>query len=232
MVCIISIFLSVSIPDREVQASGLLGYGLVVEANSILYRNPVESDASDNIYFYLPETYFVEVLEQVDQVFYKVRYDDIEGYVKFSSINIKDYEPVSVFPSNLILTVTGEIDAYVKTFPNTSSQKVTELPSGSSVQYYNKIYGQELNSGSPYWYYVKIQNGAQTQYGYIYEDYVTVQSEIIIPNDTSAKPAPQDKDPDEKLNETYNFWTQIIIALAICIPVVFIIYLIFKPRKA
>ncbi|HEY8443791.1 MAG TPA: SH3 domain-containing protein [Clostridia bacterium] len=213
------------------RAASPLGYGLIVESNSILYRNPVDTNASDNLYFYLPETYFVEVLEQVDQVFYKVRYDDIIGYVKFSAINIKDYEPASKFPTNLFLTVSGDITANIRALPDTSSEIVASLPSGANLQYYNKIKGQELKAGSHYWYYVKIQNGAQTKYGYIYEEYVDVQNEILIPNDISPKPVKPINDPDEKLNQTYNFWTQLLIAIAICVPVVFFIYLIFKPRK-
>ena len=208
-----------------------LGYGLIVESKSILYRNPTSSDTADNIYFYLPETYFVEVLEQVDEIFYKVKYIDIVGYVKFSAINIKDYEPVSIFPSNLSLKISGDITANIRSLPETSSTLVATLASGASVQYYNKTPGQELNSGSSYWYYIKVTNGAQVLYGYVYSDYITVNSEIVIPNDISPKPAANQKDPDEKLNDRYTFWTQIIIALAVCIPVVFIIYLIFKPRK-
>jgi hypothetical protein len=230
--CAISIVLSAAFIKNECQAATPLGYGLIVEANSILYRNPMDLDTPDNVYFFLPETYFVEVLEQVDQVFYKVRYDDIIGYVKFSAINIKDYEPVSIFPSNLFLTISGDITANVRALPDSNSDLVATLASGASAQYYNKTLGQELNSGSAYCYYIKIQNGAMTQYGYLYADYVTVQNEIIIPNDTSPKPSPSVKDPEEKLNDTFTFWTQIIIALAICIPVVFLIYLIFKPKKA
>lgn len=230
MIVLILIFSSV-MSFGQVKASDSLGYGLIVESNSILYRNPTDSDAMDNIYFYLPETYFVEILEKIDQVFYKVKYDDIIGYVKFSAINIKNYEPASKYPTNLFLTVSGDIMAYVRALPDTSAERVARLPSGTSVQYYNKIQGQELTTGSPYWYYVKLQNGAQTQYGYIYSDYVTVQNEILFPNDISPKPVAPVVDPDEKLNQTYNFWTQLLIAIAICVPVVFFIYLIFKPRK-
>lgn len=208
-----------------------LGYGLIVEPKSILYRNPTSSDLADNVYFYLPETYFVEVLERVDEVFYKVRYVDVVGYVKFSAINIKDYVPVSVFPTNLTLKISGDITANIRSLPDTGSALVTTLASGTTAQYYNKTPGQELNSGSSYWYYIKVNNGSQSLYGYVYSDYVTVNTEIVFPNDISPMPASNVKDPDEKLNDTYTFWTQVIIALAICIPVVFIIYLIFKPRK-
>jgi hypothetical protein len=228
---LVLIFISVAAFD-QVKASSL-GYGLIVESDAVLYRTPTDSDAMDNIYFYLPETYFVEILEQIDQIFYKVRYDDIEGYVKFSDINIKDYEPASKYPTNLLLTVSGDITANVRALPDRSSELVASLTSGTSIQYYNKILGQELNTGSSYWYYVKIQNGAQTQYGYIYyADYVTVQNEILIPNDISPKPVEPVEDPEEKLNQKYTFWTQLLIAVAICVPVVFFIYLIFKPRKA
>ncbi|HEY8423823.1 MAG TPA: SH3 domain-containing protein [Clostridia bacterium] len=227
------LFLNIGSLTSNTLAAENLGYGLIVESNSVLYRNPIESDASDNIYFYLPETYFVEILEQTDQIFYKVRYDDIVGYVKFSAINIKDYEPVSAFPVNLFLTVSGDLTANVRALPDSSSTLIASLPSGTSVQYYNKIHGQELKPGSPFWYCIKLQNGPQVQYGYIYAEYVTVQNEIIFPNDISPKPVSNPaEDPDEKLNETYNFWTQLLIALAICIPVVFLIYIIFKPRKA
>ncbi len=206
-------------------------YGLIVESKTILYRTPVNSDESDNIYFYLPETYFVELLEKVDEVFYKVKYVDLVGYVKFSAINVKDYIPVSKFPTNLSLKVSGDITANIRLMPNTGSELVTTLPSGASAEYYNKIEGQQLNSGSSYWYYIKVTNGSQSLWGYIYADYITVTSEILIPNDISAQPSNDKKDPDEKLNDKYTFWTQVLIAVAICIPVVFIIYLIFKPRK-
>ncbi|HEY8390169.1 MAG TPA: SH3 domain-containing protein [Clostridia bacterium] len=218
-------------PKKTHAQNGNLGYGLIVESKSVLYRNPVNSDTLDNIYFYLPETYFVEVLEKIDDVFYKVRYVDVVGYVKFSAINIKNYVPVSVFPTNLSLKINGDITVNVRSLPDTSSALITTLPSGTSVEYYNKTSGQELNSGSAYWYYVKINTGTQTLYGYVYSDYITLNSEIIYPNDISPMPVSNEKDPDEILNDKYTFWTQIIIALAVCIPIVFIIYLIFKPRK-
>lgn len=232
LLAVISVFNGFFTSDKNIQAqTPALGYGLIVESKSILYRNPTNSDTTDNIYFYLPETYFVEVLEQVDEVFYKVKYIDIVGYVKFSAINIKDYEPVSIFPTNLSLKISGDITANIRSLPETSSPLVATLASGASAQYYNKTPGQELNSGSSYWYFIKVTNGAQVLHGYVYADYVTVNSEIVIPNDISPKPANNQKDPDEKLNDKYTFWTQVLIALAVCIPVVFIIYLIFKPRR-
>lgn len=217
---------------QKVQAEeGALGYGLIVENNSLLYRTPTDSDLPENIYFYLPETYFVEILEQVDEVFYYVRFSNVLGYVKFSAINVKDYVPVSIFPKNLTLKISGDLSANIRELPQSSSTLVTSLPSGTSMVYLNKTAGQELRSGQSYWYFVKIPNETADKYGYIYADYISLESEIIIPNDTSPMPIEDNPNSEEKKNNTYTIWTQVIIALAVCIPVVFIIYLLFKPRK-
>lgn len=233
VICII-ISLGVFSPASAIAAGeNTTTYALIVENNALFYRTPTNDDSAQNIWFYLPETYFVEIIRQVDNIFYEARYDGISGYVKFSDINIKDYTPASIYPLDLQLKISA-VDSTVKvrSVPSVSGNIVATLEWGDIVTYYNKTAGEELEPSNPYWYYVIVENDGLTVGGYVYSTNVQIISDIIIPNDISAAPAVSPGvEEGQKLNKKYENITKIILALAICIPTVAVIFMMFRPRE-
>ena len=56
-------------------------YARIMFDDVFLYKEPTENNNNENIYFVLPQTYFVELLDKCEN-FYKARYLDKIGYVK------------------------------------------------------------------------------------------------------------------------------------------------------
>ena len=54
-------------------------YARIMYDDVYLYKSPIDLDEYNNIYFSLPRTYFVELLESSNSEFYKVNYLSFTG---------------------------------------------------------------------------------------------------------------------------------------------------------
>ena len=57
-------------------------YAQILHAGCYLYKTPIENTNYANVYFMIENTYFVELLSDYNDEFYKAKYMDIIGYVK------------------------------------------------------------------------------------------------------------------------------------------------------
>ena len=130
-------------------------YARVVQENVYLYKttNPLPQNA----YFELPNSYFVLLLSNFNQIFYKAQYKDIVGYV------LKDeVEPVSETPTTPFLY---DVNFYAFTTDGTEitsspfkdfQTTLTTIEKYENVEYYGQIIGYEKTQGrGDLWYYEK-----------------------------------------------------------------------------
>ena len=126
-------------------SSNSKNYARITQNQVYLYTLP--EDKYENVLFEIPKTYFVELLSQHNNLFYKAKYIDIVGFVK-----VDDVLPVSTAPQNPYADnirfrvyssdgVNVRTEPYIKNGLETIKGSLTVLD--ENVIYYGKIEGEE-----------------------------------------------------------------------------------------
>ena len=219
-------------------------YARVKSANVKLYKTATEVEDYSNYYFFIPETYFVELTGYENEKFFCARYLDVVGYVKISEVQCVAGLPQKPFASQMSFRIFIPSGIELRSSP-TQSEGLNALSNinflETNLQYYGTANGEEaISYKGNVWYYCKYFKADTELQGYVYSAYCDLLS-TLQPNtevleyvdeptfqtkDTSADPANTDASIS-KLPST----TQILIIVAICVPCILIIYLIFRPTK-
>lgn len=181
----------------------------------------------------LPAGYFVlQSSPDAPDGYISVTYDDLNGYVQKSAVTAVDYTPVNKYET----TVTFRCDndgqpVNLRSAPRKSAEILTVLESTASGRCYGHIDGDALiESVGTKWYYV----ASGDLRGYCYCAHVDV--DVTPPNIIEKEPPPEEPsdpavtepsgDPPEM-----SVTTTIILIVALCIPVPFIMFYFFRKPK-
>ncbi len=174
-------------PQKVSAVSTQTYFARVMADNVYLYRNAIDNNDYSNIYFELPRTFFVELVDEYDSNFYVARYLDIDGYVKKDCVTAIEGTPEMPFLTTVCFRVYSE-----------QSQDMRKLPTGAggaeyqeyflpqdnlNITYIGKILGEPLiNKRSNVWYYCKFMDST-AHYGYVYGEFCDdgEGNELIIP---------------------------------------------------
>lgn len=176
MLVLILIFLFSQTTTLNVYAGSNQTYFARVMFDQVyLYKTPNDIDDSSNILFELPKTYFVELLENANNKFYKVNYSTFTGYVKKDSVQAIAGIPLSPYLENINFRVYAEMSRDLRSEPNLSngsSSQIAYIPLFTrNITYYGKIIGESLIDGrTNVWYYCKY-SADKDYYGYVYSDF-------------------------------------------------------------
>ncbi len=218
-------------------------YAQIVSSNVKLYRSTNGSEEVSNIFFVIPQTYFVEISSCENSNFFTARYLDKTGYVKKSEVKCVKGVPQTPF-ANASFRVFIPGGTALRSSPSQSEglNTIETLPFlETNLRYYGTIDGEEaISHKSSTWFYCKyIRNGSEV-FGYVYGAFcdllTTIPSntelleEIEEPDFTVPTQAPANQVEESGLSSLPST-TQIIIIVAVCLPCVVIIYLLFKPTK-
>ena len=183
MLVLILIFLFSQSTTLEVcAATNETFFARVMFEQVYLYKTPNEITDSSNIYFELPQTYFVELIDSANDLFYKANYLNFTGYVKKDSVQAIAGVPMCPYLENINFRVYAELSRDLRTEPNQSngsSSQVAYIPLLSkNITYYGKIVGESLIDGrTNIWYYCKY-SADKDYYGYVYSDFCDEMSTI------------------------------------------------------
>ena len=213
-------------------------YAQILFDSVYLYKTPT-NDSVANIYFELPKTYFVELLDNATQDFYLVRYINIKGYVKKESVQAVEKIPVTPFLDNINFRVYADLSRGLYSEPNASSSTsslVANIPLYSrNLTFYGKIIGENLIEGrTDIWYYCKY-TADKDYYGYVYSDFC---DELPNPTPTNSEEVSYITNPtfEEEINQNANHielnsGTNAIITAIITIPALIFIFMIIKNKN-
>lgn len=162
-----------------------------------------------------------------------VVYDDIAGYVRSDAVAAVDYTPVTKYETTVTFTCDNDGQSVnLRAAPNRSAEVITVLDASATGHAYGTITGDTLIDGAGnLWYYVNA-SGAR---GYCYSAHVKVTA--TPPNIIEKEPPKNDDDdPAPPVNadpkkEYMNKTTAIIFIVALCIPVPFIMFYLFRRPK-
>ena len=208
------------------------GYAKVLSNDCYLCSEPSENSHI----FLLEQSYFVKVLSDENNVYFKVQYLEFEGYVEKSKLNFVEEFPTQPYLIGITFDIYDIGNVCMRSTPETldSDENIlcTIKVSTKDLTYYGKCVGEEALIGlGNVWYYAAYQD----EYGNLFKGYIyspltrnlsaiTSSSEnLTLVNTTSFLPV----DSLLYLNVT----TKNMLIVITAIPTLFVIYLFTKPSK-
>lgn len=208
-------------------------YAKILFEQVYFYKSPIDDNSSNNVYFELPKTYFVELLSKHGD-FYEARYLDLFGYVKKDCVQAVSSTPSKPFLEDVNFRVYAELSQslWSSPYPNLSSTNlVTTLPNlTKNLNYYGTIQGESLIEGrTNIWYFCKYSAEAD-YYGYIYSDFCDEMTAINQNNENISfitNPTFETNIQQPKSIPTNNNSVGIIIGI-LSIPALIFVFLLLK----
>ena len=209
-------------------------YYRIIGENTILYRTPLESNESSNVYFRLPTTYFVKFNSAYDELFLNVTYRDFTGYVLADNVERVYSTPVTPYAVGQTFSVQGIANLVLRSEPTTQSEYIGTIPfNATDIEFFGAIEGEQANPElSNIWYYCRytsFEQGILT--GYVYAP--LTQNLVEIPENTEVV----DMEPNTEVNgdgviapELQNS-TSIWLIIGLTIPALILLLLVLKPSK-
>lgn len=236
MLC--SILFLVSIYSNNlsfVYADSSSEYLRIVSSNTFLYRTANIDENYENLYFELPQTYFVKLIDSSNENFYKVEYSNLIGYVKKSEVIKVNGTPQQPYLNNVTFKLNGTANAVLFSQPNNTSKYIGTIPfNAENILFWGKITGQNAlpNLGNEWYYctYTSFEQGIIS--GYIYAPLTTLVSNIPENNENLSESTPANSTPiQEILAPEIQKPSNIIIISILVIFALLILILLFKPNK-
>lgn len=183
----------------------------------------------------LPTGYFVmRSGEDAPEGYIAVVYDDLSGLVRAADVRAVDYKPVTKYEKTVTFKCNNDGQPVnLRAAPEKSAQVLSVLESTATGRCYGYVTGDALIQGADtLWYYVNVGDVR----GYCYYAHISVTP--TPPNIIEKEPEPVEPDPsqDQKTGdsdaEAMPRTAAIILIVALCIPVPFVMFYLFrKPKK-
>ena len=210
-------------------------YARITTNNVCFYSAPNDTSKL----FYIPNSYFVQLLDNAGDHFYSARYSDLYGYVKKSEVTPVLGTPITPYAEKLSFRVISLNGLELRSVPSNSSpfEIIDNVPYlETDLVYYGSIDGDTMvPECTNIWYYCKYLNVTTSKLGYLYS--LFCDKLTTIPTNTEVLEIRTEPIFVEEENtgspSTLNFSspTQILIVVAVCLPCLLIIYLLFKPAR-
>lgn len=219
------LFLSCTVPSEfrpeRAKADDTPAYAEILE-NCVLYSDkeltfPVTT---------LPKTYFVCVIEQTESAM-RVTYKNLDGYIRPECVSVCDFIPKTKFAQSYLSVSNDGGTINVRSAPdNTKDNVLSRLTDGTRLYYYGYVEGAVQNQilGSK-WYCVSLGEG---KIGYVYCMYASVPE---LPDNVIEAIAPP-SEPDVTPETFATAGGEYFLVAALCLPVIVLMYLLFKSRKS
>lgn len=190
--------------------------------------------------FELPTTYFVELIKSENTNFYYARYNDLYGYVLKNSVKPVKSTPITPFLTNISFRVFVPSGANLRSTPYNSGalNLIYSVPFlDNNLLYYGIMQGEEsISKKGNIWYYCKYFSNNMSYEGYLYSPLCDLLSPISN-NTEVVEYIEGDVFFDDNITQTVtpldkmSSPAQTIIIIAISLPCLLFIYLLFKPTK-
>jgi hypothetical protein len=202
----------------------------------VLYKSQEMNNDYNDILFIVPETYFVLILDVIDEdKCYMVQYDKYIGYVSPKFVEIATFNPIVKTLENITFDIRSNVGTQIWSAPSTKSDIYTTLSAGTkSVKYIASVEGMiPIGCESNIWYYVLYtpnDNSTNVYEGYIYSENTINLSEIISNNETNPEVISNNVFDDDLIYISSTIKTIVVAIIAIPI-ILFIAIILYKLVK-
>lgn len=215
-------------------ASGYSGYAKVLD-NCVLYKNENLNDEVNNIFFVVPESYFVFILEKCSADVFKVQYINYVGFVKAERLVLSTFVPVVKFLEGITLDVKASSGTQVWSSPSANDKVLTTIAADTrNITYIASCYGSVPSGGrSNLWYYVlytPAHNSTSVYEGYVYSENVTNISSIFLNTESNPEVLNENNVNEKLIYISPSIKTIFVVLIAIPI-IVLILIILYKLTK-
>ena len=211
-------------------------------ANCQLYKTKEMSSNLEDVYFQVPVTYFVLILETINEDCFKVQYDRYVGYVESLKVEVATFVPIVKILKNITFDIKETSGTQIWKYPTTQSNVCTMVSAGTKgLKYIASTNGSVPSGGkSNTWYYVCYTsdlNSTNVYEGYVYSENVTNLSEIVANTETNPVVISEEQEMVNKndgvifISSTLKTIVISIIAIPIILFFAIILYKIIKKIK-
>lgn len=198
-----------------------------------LYKTQEMSDKFEDVYFQIPETYFMIILDMVSDECFKVQYDKYIGYVDSSTVMVATFIPILKTLDNITFDIKSTSGTQIWQYPTTKSNICTTISAGTkNVTYVAFAYGSVPNGGeSNIWYYVYYtpdSNSTNVYEGYVYSENATNLSEIVANTETNPEIISNENKLEDKLIYISSTIKTIIVAIVVIPIILFFAIILYK----
>ncbi len=227
-IIVITIIQLQSIPQIQNVNAEKINYARVETNGSYLYKTATANPSTSNIWCELEKTYFVQILNNYNDYFYKVSYNSIIGFAKKSDLSIVLSTPLMPYPSGININIKNTSGCYLRSSPiskTTNNNIIKTLNKGTkNILFIGYIHGDEnIDLKGNLWYLVKYED----EIGYIFSDFVE-NKVTLYPN--LEEISLLNNLPSSLLNPINNSTTLILIVV-ILLPCLIILSIMFLPKK-
>lgn len=189
-----------------------------------LYKTQEMSDRFEDVYFQIPETYFMVILDTINDDCFKVQYDKYIGYVNSNTVLIATFVPILKTLDNITFDIKPTSGTQIWQYPTTKSNICTTISAGTkNISYVAYAYGSVPSGGESniwfYVYYTPDSNSTNVYEGYIYSENTTNLSEIVANTETNPEIISEENIVEDKMIYISSTIKTIIIAI-VAIPII------------
>lgn len=221
--------LFIKLPNNIGHSSGYetrqIVYAKVLD-NCRLYKTSEMIDDVGQFYFYIPSTYFVSIINELNDQVYQVQYSSFVGYVYSSYLNKVSFTPIDPELCNITFEIVKDAGTQIWSLPSASKgSKLTTIPAGSiNIEYIASTTGEiPLGGTVNLWYYARYtpsSNSTKVYDGYIYSEATTNLTNI--PNNLEVEIPDTNSTLDNSISLEKPL--QIIMIILICLPFVILLF--------
>lgn len=202
-----------------------------IETSGVYLYKSAKTTNLDNAYFELPKSYFVLLVSNIDNEFYKAQYKDVVGYVKKSEVSPVAEKPNKPYPDEVkFWTYSSDGTNIVSsTFSSNNPKDTGSVSVMQELNYYGQMVGDELIKDRGYlWLYCKTENAS----GYLYAGLCDVSKNFKDNTEVVTKISEPYIDNDDSF--LYNLVSlspalKVILVLLVTLPCFLLVFLLFKP---
>lgn len=198
--------------------------------NCFLFKTTdISSSVYSNVYFCVPESYFVTILQEVSSAVLKVEYRGKIGFVASDTVTVATFVPIVPTLDDIYCDVVSISGTQLRTSPSAenSNNILTILPSSTkNLEYIALCYGLKPNGGNSdewiYVYYYPESDPTSVYEGYVYSEKICNISPIAINKENN----PEIEKEVEKEDVDVSKNVKIILLVLILLPVVLVFVLV------
>lgn len=213
-----------------------------VKEDCYLYKTTDITDNSfSNVYYIVPESYFVSVISEPNSMISEVMYGDKRGYVSSDTITKVDFTPVNPTLKNVTFDIKSGAGTQLWKVPDTDNRdNATDviIPGGTkSVRYIASVLGTIPNNGDTnVWYYAVYSpatDPTSVYEGYIYSNRAENLTNIISNTEGNVEIVDPVIDENEDASYAIDSTVRLVLIILICVPIILVfVLLIFSNRKS
>ena len=202
----------------------------------ILFKNKEMIYNFDSIYFQIPKSYFVLILETISEKCLKVQYGNYIGFIDSSKIEIAKFTPIVKTLDGIKFDIKENVGTKIWQYPTSSSNVLVTLSAGTKdIVYIASISGDVPVGGkSDVWYYViytPSYDSTNVYEGYVYSENTTNLSNIIFNAETNPIEISDEIQENEKLIFISSTIKTIVIAVVVIPIILFFVVILYNLTK-